>query len=106
MSKLYAVVIMILAASLPPVSAEAAEISGKALYDRYCASCHPKGGNVIKPDKDLLRLSRESRGIRTAKDVVGRMRHPAGPQMPRFDKSYISDENALKIGEYVVSSFK
>lgn len=84
----------------------AAERSGKELYQTYCSSCNPDGGNVIKPERNLHRLSREAFGIRTARDVVARMRKPAGPQMPRFDRSYLSDGDAQRIGEYVVTTFQ
>lgn len=106
MARLLVAAMVLLAASVSPVSAGAAEAAGKVLYDRYCASCHPGGGNVIKPDRDLMGLTRQAAGIRSAQDVVARMRHPSGPRMPRFDKAYLSDQDALKIGEYVVSTFK
>ncbi len=82
----------------------AAEKSGEALFVEYCCSCHQDGGNIINPQKTLRRISREANGIRKPKDIVQRMRNP-GPGMSRFDRTMISDEDALKIADHILKTY-
>ncbi len=79
--------------------------SGEELYKANCASCHPKGGNIVNPQFTLDKKAREAHGVKTAGDIVNKMRNP-GPGMTKFDKGTISDKDAKKIADYVIKTFK
>ena len=79
--------------------------SGESLFNRYCVSCHPGGGNIMTPQRTLFRIDRESRGLKTTAELVRFIRHPSG-RMPKFDRGQLSDKEAEKIGAYVISTFK
>lgn len=84
---------------------EAAKVvDGKTIFDRYCASCHKGGGNVVNPVKTLSRSDREANGINSPGDIVKIIRNP-GPGMPKFDQGAISDDEAKVLAEYVFSNF-
>ena len=83
----------------------AAGSTGEALFEEYCSACHAKGGNIINPQKTLFRIDREANGIRKPQDIVKKMRNP-GPGMSRYDKNMIPDGDALKIGDYVIKTFR
>lgn len=69
-----------------------------------CSTCHPNGDNTVNPQKPLHKKEREANGVKTAADIVGKMRNP-GPGMTKFDEKTISDEDAQKIAEYVLKTF-
>ena len=79
--------------------------SGEANFKKYCQACHPNGGNVLRPTKNLSRTVREGNGITTVDDIVKLMRKP-GTDMTTFDEKTLSDEEARNIAEYVVEAFK
>jgi cytochrome c6 len=91
-----------------------AEKSGEALFKENCSSCHPDGGNILNPDKTLYKKDREAHNIRTAEDIVKKMRNPGPapthPQkwagMTMFDVTKISDDEALKIADYILKTFQ
>jgi len=91
-----------------------AEKSGEALFKENCSSCHPDGGNILNPDKTLYKKDREAHNIRTAEDIVKKMRNPGPapthPQkwagMTMFDATKISDDEALKIADYILKTFQ
>ena len=91
-----------------------AEKSGEALFKENCSSCHPEGGNILNPDKTLYKKDREAHNIRTAEDIVKKMRNPGPapthPQkwagMTMFDATKISDDEALKIADYILKTFQ
>lgn len=76
----------------------AKENKGETLFKEHCASCHPDGGNIIKPHETL-------KGIKDPKKVTKQIRKGGGG-MPAFDKKTISDADAKAIGDYVVKTFK
>ena len=90
------------------------EKTGEALFKANCASCHPQGGNILNPKKTLSRKDREANKIITADDIINKMRNPGPvpthPQvwagMKMFDKYKISDDEAQKIAEYILTTFK
>lgn len=84
---------------------KADKVDGKAKFDQHCAVCHPKGGNIIKADKPLGKKSMASRGIKTEKDVVNKMRNP-GPGMNKFDAKTLPDNEATAIAKYILATFK
>jgi cytochrome c6 len=79
--------------------------AGEELFEKNCAPCHVNGGNIVNPAFTLHAKDREAHGVKTAKDIIGKMRNP-GPGMTKFDKKTISDKDAMKIAEYVMKTFK
>ena len=86
-------------------AAEKKESAGAKLYEQHCASCHPGGGNIINAAFTLHKKDRDAHGVKTAKDIVGKMRNP-GPGMTRFDANTISDKDANEIAGYILKTFK
>ena len=90
------------------------EKTGEALFKVNCASCHPQGGNILNPKKTLSRKDREANNISSAADIINKMRNPGPvpthPQewagMKMFDKDKISDDEAQKIAEYILTTFE
>ena len=88
--------------------------SGETLFQENCAVCHPRGGNILNPTKTLFARDREKNGIHTAQDIIRKMRNPGAfsthPQewsgMKMFDEKTITDEDALRIAEYILETFK
>jgi cytochrome c6 len=78
--------------------------SGEALFQKHCAVCHPGGGNNVNPQKTLKKKDREANGVKTAEDIIGKMRNP-GPGMSKFDENVIPDKDAQAIAEYVLKTF-
>jgi len=85
--------------------AEKAESKGAKLFQQHCSSCHPAGGNIIKPAMTLHKKDREAHGVKTAKDIVGLMRNPK-PGMTKFDSKTIPDKDAMEIAEYILATYK
>ncbi len=90
------------------------ESSGEALFKEHCSSCHPDGGNILNPDKTLHKKDRDANNILTAEDIIKKMRNPGPapthPQkwagMTMFDESKISNDEALKIADYIIKTFE
>lgn len=85
--------------------AEKKDSEGAKLFQQYCVSCHPDGGNILNPAFTLHKKDRDAHGVRTAKDIVGKMRNP-GPGMTRYDAKTIPDKEAKEIAEYILKTFK
>lgn len=86
-------------------SPAATGLTGEQLFKQHCAVCHPNGGNTITPAKTLSKKGMAERGtVKSADDVVKVMRNP-GPGMNKFDESMISNDDAKKIGDYVMATF-
>ena len=81
------------------------KIDAKAKFEQLCASCHPKGGNIVNPQKPLSKSSMAARGIKTEKDIVAKMRNP-GPGMNKFDAKTVPDKEATAIAGYILKTFK
>ncbi len=77
---------------------------GEALFKQNCSPCHPDGGNVINPQKTLHKKDREANGVKTAEDIIGKMRNP-GPGMTKFDEKTLPDADARAIAEYELRTF-
>lgn len=90
------------------------EKTGEALFKTNCSSCHPQGGNILNPKKTLSRKDREANNIMTVADIINKMRNPGPvpthPQewagMKMFDKDKITDSEARKIAEYILTAFE
>ena len=95
-------------------SSASAETEGKSLFKEHCSVCHPDGGNVVNPHKTLHKKDLEANNIKTAGEIVKKMRNPGPvpthPQewagMKIFDRKKISDEQALQIAEYILKTFQ
>ncbi len=85
--------------------AEKKESAGEKLFQQHCTACHPKGGNIINPAFGLNKKDRDAHGVKTAKDIVGKMRKP-GPGMTAFDAKAIPDKDAKAIAQYIIMTFK
>lgn len=79
--------------------------TGEELFKLHCAACHPDGGNIVNPKETLGKADREKHGVKTAKDIVGKMRKP-GPGMTKFDAKTLPDKDAKAIADYIVKTFK
>lgn len=79
-------------------------IDGKREFEEHCAVCHPDGGNTINSLKPLSRKLLKANGIKSAKDIIAKMRNP-GPGMTRFDEKTISDKEGKAIAEYILKTF-
>ena len=78
---------------------------GEALFSLHCAVCHPDGGNIVNPQKNLRKAELEKRGIKSWKEIVKTMRKP-GPGMTAFDAKTIPDKDARAIAEFVLQTYK
>lgn len=85
--------------------AKGGKIDGKHEFEEHCASCHPKGGNIVNPKKTLSKKDRMANGVKSAKDIVGKMRKP-GPGMTPFDAKAVPDNEAMAIANYIIATFK
>ncbi len=81
-----------------------AEQTGEALFKQNCSVCHVNGDNIVNPQKPLHKKEREANGVKTAADIIKRMRNP-GPGMTKFDEKTISNKDAHKIAEYILKTF-
>ncbi len=79
--------------------------TGEELFKANCAPCHPDGGNIVNPQFTLKKKDREAHGVKTAADIVNKMRNP-GPGMTKFDKNTVPDRDAKKIADYIMKTFK
>ncbi len=78
--------------------------SGEALFKQHCAVCHVNGGNIVNPKKTLHKEDREANNVKTAADIIGKMRNP-GPGMIKFDENTIPNQEAHEIAEYILKTF-
>ena len=81
------------------------KVDGKKEFEEHCVECHANGGNIINKAKTLSKMDRDANGVKTAKDIVAKIRKP-GPGMTAFDKKTISDSEAAAIAAYVIKTFK
>ncbi len=79
--------------------------TGAELFAKNCAPCHANGGNIVNPAFTLHAKDRQAHGVKTAKDIIGKMRNP-GPGMTKFDEKTIPDKDAQKIADYIIKTFK
>jgi cytochrome c6 len=76
----------------------AAENSSEAIFKAKCASCHPDGGNIMKPKETI-------KGIKSSKKIITQIRKGGGG-MPAFDAKAISDADAKLLADYIMKTFK
>ena len=80
-------------------------INGQHEFQEHCAVCHPNGGNIIHPQKTLHKKVLAANGVKSAKDIVAKMRNP-GPGMTKFDEKTIPNNEAMAIANYILKTFK
>ena len=79
--------------------------SGEELFRVHCSVCHPDGGNIVNQQKTLHKKALAANKITKPGDIVNKMRHP-GPGMTQFDKKTVTDDDAKKIADYILKTFK
>jgi cytochrome c6 len=87
-----------LAATMMASVAAAAPAGGEATFKAKCASCHPDGGNIMKPGETL-------KGMKDSKKIVSKIRKGGGG-MTAFDAKAISDADAKAVADYIIKTFK
>jgi cytochrome c6 len=98
-------VVLVICSSAVYVFAEkGSDKTGETKFKALCAVCHPDGGNVMNPKKTLHREDREANNVKTADDIVAKMRNP-GPGMTKFDEKTVANKDAHAIAEYVLKTF-
>ncbi len=86
-----------------PASSQEASVA-KDLFEKHCAACHPNGGNIMNSEKTLATESLAESGIKTPRDIVQVLRNP-GEGMPKYDEQKIPEDQALKLGEYILETY-
>lgn len=71
---------------------------GETIFKAKCASCHPDGGNVMKPNETI-------KGMKNSKKIISQIRKGGGG-MPAFDAKAISDADAKQLADYIIKTFK
>ena len=89
---------LVLTTALLASAASAATTGGEAIFKAKCASCHPDGGNIMKPAATL-------KGIKDPKKITGKIRKGGGG-MPVFDAKAISDADSKAVADYIIKTFK
>ena len=91
--------------SLPMLPAPQNLARGEMLFKQNCSPCHPDGGNVSDPGRTLHGSDLRANHITRPGDIVRIMRNPIS-RMIRFDTAAISDQDALAIAGYVLTTFR
>lgn len=89
---------VLLGISMLSTASIAAAAGGEAIFKAKCASCHPNGGNVIKPSETL-------KGLKKPDVIIKKVRNGGGG-MPAFDAKAISDADAKLLADYIIKTFK
>lgn len=98
MKKCILMATVVVSVGMMSVAAFAAGNSGEAIFNAKCASCHPDGGNIMKPAATL-------KGLKDTKKIVAQVRKGGGG-MPAFDAKAISNADAKLLAGYIVKTFK
>jgi cytochrome c6 len=89
---------LVLSTAILVSAASAATGGGEAIFKAKCASCHPDGGNIIKPTETL-------KGINDPKKITSKIRKGGGG-MTAFDAKAISDADSKAVANYIIKTFK
>jgi uncharacterized membrane protein len=79
--------------------------NGEKLYAVNCGSCHPNGGNLIKPSLPVV----NSPMLKSLDTFIKYSRNPRLPDnssgpMPAFSKEKLSDKEMKQIYQYIIDS--
>ena len=70
--------------------------AGKKIFEVNCQACHPRGENLIKPDRPI----RNSAKLKKLEPFITWIRHPEKP-MPPFPESQISIDQAKDLYRFI-----
>jgi cytochrome c6 len=79
-------------------------VSANEVFEKYCSSCHSKGGNIMNPEKTLSQdhlTKNEVDNIGAISALVSAGKAP----MPAFGKQ-LSDEEVAEVAQYVLDQAK
>lgn len=79
--------------------------TGEELFMQFCHNCHPDGGNVSDPKRNLYGPALRKSHVTKPEHIVRIMRKPRS-RMISFDQETISDKDARAIAEYVLNTFR
>lgn len=104
---------ILLSGSLPAIQDSKGK-TGESLFEKHCAVCHPDGGNRLNPEQTLHQKDLKANGFNTPEDIVRKMRNPGAfsphagkwSAMKTFDKKTLPDEEALRIADYILKTFR
>ena len=76
--------------------------AGAEIYDTRCASCHPQGGNIVRPNLPVMGAPQ----LETPASFIEWLRDPKRPDgspgiMPPFPPRRISDRQANELRDYI-----
>jgi cytochrome c6 len=102
-----AVIARYILAGFPKQSQTPSNKSGEVLFYEFCSRCHPNGGNVVNPQKNLQAQTLTAAGLKTEDQLVAYLLNP-GPGMPRLihRDHELSETSARKIIRYIMQTFK
>ena len=98
MKKRIVLAAVVVCVSMMSAAAFAAGDAGEAVFKAKCASCHPDGGNIMKPKAT-------PKGIKDSKKIIKQVRKGGGG-MPAFDAKAVSDADAKLLADYIIKTFK
>ena len=77
--------------------------AGASIFENNCASCHPRGGNIIEPTLELKNAPQLA-SFKEFADFVHQPHMPNGDPgaMPAFPTSKLSDELLQELYDYIV----
>lgn len=64
---------------------------------------HATGSNIVNPEKTLYHAGLEANRIKTADNIIDRMRH-SGPGVSAFDEQALPPAEARAIAEYILAT--
>ncbi len=79
-------------------------VSANEVFDKYCASCHSKGGNIMNPEKTLSQDHLTKNGADNIGSISALVTAGKTP-MPAFGKQ-LSDEQIAGVAKYVIDQAK
>jgi cytochrome c6 len=89
----------------PKAAAPQPSLSGEELFRQFCSTCHPDGGNVSDPERNLRGTALRTHNITTPEDIVRVVRQPRS-RMISFDRATLPDPEARAIADYILRTFK
>jgi len=92
--------------TLAKAQEEPAVASGRRLFEKHCAVCHPNGGNVVNPNKTLRKKHLADNGLSIPDALVSYMQNP-GTGMPKLvhEDREITNKQAKSIAAYIIETF-
>lgn len=70
------------------------------VFDKNCASCHKGGGNIMNPDKTLMKDSLAKNGVATVDAIKAIVTNGKAP-MPAF-KASLDEKQIESVSAYVL----